>query len=101
MAKNYIKPRKHETGRLINTKTPYGVTSDMVVTDEEILQKVKVCETQTLVKDDFGYFFVEKKAIDNGLACPIRYSERLRESMNLEVMEQINASEETNVAKSA
>ena len=44
MAKNFIKPRKHETGRIITTKTPYGITSDMVVTDETVLAKVNVPE---------------------------------------------------------
>jgi len=90
MAKNFIKPRKHETGRTISTRTPYGVTSDMVVDDQEVLEKVKVGKTQVLVKDDFGYFFVEKKAIDNGLACPIRYSDR-REAIHNSIMEEINA----------
>lgn len=93
MARSFVKPRKHETGRSISTKTPYGVSSDMVVTEEEILEKVKVSESQVLVKDDFGYFFVEKKAIDNGLACPIRYSEK-REQIHNSIMEEINANEE-------
>lgn len=92
MARNFVKPRKHETGRVINTRTPYGVTSDMVVSDQEILEKVKVGDSQVLVKDDFGYFFVEKKAIDNGLACPIRYSDK-RESMHNSIMEEINANQ--------
>lgn len=93
MARSFVKPRKHETGRSISTKTPYGVSSDMVVTEEEILEKVKVDESQVLVKDDFGYFFVGKKAIDNGLACPIRYSEK-REQIHNSIMEEINANEE-------
>lgn len=92
MARNFVKPRKHETGRTINTRTPYGVTSDMVVNDQEVLEKVKMGESQVLVKDDFGYFFVEKKAIDNGLACPIRYSEK-REAIHNSIMEEINANE--------
>ena len=93
MARNAMKIRKHESGRTINTRTPYGVTSDMVVSDQKILEKVKVSESQVLVKDDFGYFFVEKKAIDNGLACPIRYSEK-REEIHNSIMEEINANEE-------
>lgn len=93
MARNFVKPRKHETGRSVSTKTPYGVTSDMIVNEEDILKKVKIGDSQVLVKDDFGYFFVEKKAIDNGLACPIRYSER-REQIHNSIMEEINANEE-------
>ena len=42
MAKNFIKPRKHESGRTIATKTAYGITSDMVVQDEEIIAKVNL-----------------------------------------------------------
>jgi hypothetical protein len=93
MARKFVKPRKHETGRSISTKTPYGVTSEMVVTEEDILKKVKVGDSQVLVRDDFGYFFVEKKAIDSGLACPIRYSEK-REQIHNSIMEEINANKE-------
>ena len=39
MARNTIKIRKHETGRSITTKTPYGTTSDMLVKDEEVYSK--------------------------------------------------------------
>jgi hypothetical protein len=41
MAKNLMKPRKHETGRTITTKTAFGTTGDMVVNDEKLLPKLK------------------------------------------------------------
>jgi hypothetical protein len=90
MAKNFIKPRKHETGRTITTKTPYGITSDMLVKDEEILSKVQVPEYCVLVHDDMGYFIVNKERVDDGLACPFRYDTMYRESSNEKIMEAIN-----------
>jgi hypothetical protein len=90
MAKNFIKPRKHETGRTITTKTPYGITSDMVVTDETVLAKVNVPEYCVLVNDDMGYFIVNRERVDDGLACPFRYDTDYRESSNEKIMESIN-----------
>lgn len=89
MARNFIKPRKHETGRVISTKTPYGVTSDMIVKDDEVLNKLQVESGKVLVKDDIGYFYADEKAIDNGLAYPVRYSE-WRYEMNDNIMEALN-----------
>ena len=90
MAKNFIKPRKHETGRTIATKTAYGITSDMIVKDEEILSKVQVSENCVLVQDDLGYFIVNKNRVDDGLACPQRYDTMYRESSNEKITEAIN-----------
>jgi hypothetical protein len=90
MAKNFIKPRKHETGRTITTKTPYGITSDMVVTDETVLAKVNVPEYCVLVNDDMGYFIVNRERVDDGLACPFRYDTMFRERSNEKIMEAIN-----------
>jgi hypothetical protein len=83
MSKNRFKARKHESGRTITTKTPYGITSDMVVNDADILSKVSIPEGSVLVKDDDGYFFVSKDRVDDGLACPVRYSENYRDNMRL------------------
>lgn len=89
MAKNFIKPRKHETGRSITTKTPYGTTSDMLVTDENILSKVKIPGDTVLVKDDDGYYVTFKERVDNGLADPRRYSDTLRLAIQHQVEEQL------------
>ena len=91
MAKNFIKPRKHETGRTIATKTAYGITSDMIVKDEEILSKVQVPEHCVLVQDDLGYFIVNKERVNDGLACPQRYDTMFRERSNQSIMEKLNA----------
>lgn len=81
MAKKLFKPRKHESGRTITTQTPYGVTNDMVVKDEEILAKVVVSDGMVLVQDDDGYFIVPKNVVDNRMACPLRYDEDYRNQM--------------------
>ncbi len=85
MAKKLFKPRKHESGRTITTKTPYGVTSDMVVKDEEVLAKVVVADGMVLVHDDDGYFIVPKNVVDNRMACPLRYDESYREQMSEQI----------------
>ena len=91
MAKNFIKPRKHETGRTIATKTAYGITSDMIVKDEEILSKVQVSDNCVLVQDDLGYFIVNKERVDDGLACPFRYDSSFREESNIKIMKLIES----------
>lgn len=89
MAKNFIKPRKHETGRSITTKTPYGTTSDMIVSDQDILSKVNIPGDVVLVKDDAGYYTTFKERVDSGLADPRRYSDSLRISLQHEIEEQL------------
>lgn len=77
MAK-YIKLPKHQSGRIITTKTPYGSTSDMIVNDEEILKKISLDSDSILLKDDEGYYITLKSRIDTGLSDPNRYSETYR-----------------------
>lgn len=85
MAKNFIKPRKHESGRTITTKTPYGTTSEMIVTDENITNLFSLEESQILVKDDEGYYYTSVDRVDNGLADPNRYNSALRECVNFTI----------------
>ena len=89
MAKNFTTQRKHETGRTISTKTAYGITSDMLVNDENILNKVDVPENCVLVHDDMGYFVVDKQRVNDGLACPHRYDIEFRRQSNQTIMEKI------------
>lgn len=91
MARQIRTGKRHETGRTITTKTAYGVTSDMIVTDEEILSKVQVPENCVLVHDDMGYFIVNKERVDDGLACPLRYDTIHRERLNQTLLEKIDA----------
>lgn len=94
MAKNFIKPRKHETGRTITTKSPYGTHSNMLVTDEEVLKRLHFDEFETaqfvLVKDDEGYYITQKNRVDSGLADPNRYDTKYREKMNDTILEAFN-----------
>lgn len=85
MARQLASRVKHDTGNKVTTKTPYGTTSEMVVTDENILSKVNVPEHHVLVKDDTGYFFTMKNRVDSGLADPNRYANTLRNIVNEEV----------------
>lgn len=78
MAKKFFKVSKHQTGRSITTKTPYGSTSDMIVNDTEILKKVTIAEHHALLKDDDGYYITTKAMIDSGLADPMRHCEKHR-----------------------
>ena len=88
MAKQ-IKIPKHHSGRTITTKTPYGSTSDMIVTDENILKKVSVAEFCVLLQDDEGYYITNKNRIDSGLADPLRYCEKYREIMSAKINQDI------------
>lgn len=90
MARQIKTGKKHETGRTINTKTAYGISSDMLVNDESILSKVSVPDHCVLVEDDIGYFIVNKERVDDGLACPFRYDMSFREKSNTDITNLIN-----------
>lgn len=85
-----FKTPKHQTGRTITTKTPYGSTSDMIVTDQDILSKVPVSENCVLLQDDDGYYITNKNRIDNGLSDPLRYCTSYREIMSKKISEDLN-----------
>lgn len=87
MARQIKTGKKHETGRTITTKTAYGISSDMLVKDEDILKKVNVPENCVLVHDDLGYFIVNKERVDDGLACPFRYDIEFRQKSDNQIME--------------
>lgn len=86
MARQLASRVKHETGSKITTKTPYGTTSDMVITDEDIVSKVKIPENCVLARDDSGYYFTQKDRVDNNLADGNRHSNNLRSIINEEVI---------------
>lgn len=95
MAKVFRTP-KHQTGRTITTKTPYGSTSDMVVTDQDILKKIKVAESCVLLKDDEGYYITNINRIDSGLADPLRYCDKYREIISAKINKDIEEYDATN-----
>ena len=94
MAKNFIKISKHQTGRTITTKTPYGSTSDMIVTDEDMLKKVTVANNCILLKDDEGYYITTKNRIDDGLSDPLRYSDEYRDIIANKILQDIEQYDE-------
>jgi len=91
MAKNFVKPRKHESGRTITTKTPYGSTSDMIVTDEEIVKKVIVADFAILLQDDEGYYVTHKNRVDSGLADPFRHDNEYRLIMDEKIFKDLGS----------
>jgi hypothetical protein len=93
-----FKVPKHQTGRTITTKTPYGSTGDMVVTDESILSKVSVDNDSVLLKDDEGFYITYKNRVDSGLSDPFRYSTDYRVSVAEKISAQLgDINESTNV----
>lgn len=81
MAKKIFKPRLHETGTIITTKTAFGSTSDMVVNidDYKYEDSISLSDKEVVCKDDRGFYITLKNRIDTGIADPNRYaSEKAR-----------------------
>lgn len=93
MAKQ-IKLRKHDTGRIITTKTPYGSDSSMLINDPTILKQVNLSEGFVLCKDDDGYYVTKSSHIDNNTADPYRNCSNTRAKFdpNIEIKENTNVS---------
>ena len=78
--------KRHETGKAVTTKSPFGSHADMVVSPEEYhangsrIYKGRgihtILECEVVCKDDRGYYITLKNRLDNGLADPKRYSRR-------------------------
>lgn len=73
MAK-HIKMPKHQTGRTVTTKTPYGSTSDMIVEDISMFKGLDIKDDQVILKDDDGYYITNRDRIDSGRGDPNRYA---------------------------
>ena len=73
MAK-HIKLPKHQTGRSVTTKTPYGSTSDMIVESVAEFKDLQLNDSQVVFQDDDGYYVTERSRIDSGRADPNRYA---------------------------
>lgn len=76
MAKKIFKPRSHDTGTVITTKTAYGSTSDMVVDINDYVSDpvIVLDDNQVVCKDDRGFYITLKSRIDNKTADPNRYA---------------------------
>ena len=79
MVKYRAKPKMHDAGLVITTKSPYGSHEEMVI-DPIVLGSggaiVTIKDNEVICQDDRGYYTTLKASIDNGLADPNRYSNR-------------------------
>lgn len=73
MAKKIFKPRQHDSGSVITTKTGYGSDSTMIV-DISQYTEVSLNTDEVICKDDRGFYITKKNRINSGLADPNRYS---------------------------
>jgi hypothetical protein len=74
MAKKHIKPRLHESGSVITTKTAFGSDSTMLV-DLSQYKQISINTDEVVCKDDRGFYITKKNRIDSGLADPYRHSD--------------------------
>jgi hypothetical protein len=73
MARKLFKPRQHESGTVVTTKTPYGSDSSMVV-DISQYKSISINTDEVVCKDDRGFYITKKNRIDSGMADPNRYN---------------------------
>jgi len=76
MAKKIYKPRSHETGTVVTTKTAYGSTSDMIVDIANYTSDPAIVleDNQVVCKDDKGFYITTKDRINTKIADPNRYA---------------------------
>lgn len=82
-------PKKHkdkDTVRTIETPSPYGSHSDMVVDIDEQAQGHNIPKDKVICKDERGYYITFKNRIDNGRADPCRYACPLCRFANLNII---------------
>lgn len=75
MAKKIFKPRQHESGTIVTTKTHYGSDSTMIV-DLQQYKSISINTDEVVCKDDRGFYITKKNRIDSGLADPNRHSNK-------------------------
>lgn len=74
MARKLFKPRQHESGSVVTTKTHYGSDSTMIV-DLSQYKQISINADEVVCKDDRGFYITKKNRIDSGLADPSRHSD--------------------------
>ena len=82
-------PKKHkdkDSVRTIETTSPYGSHSNMVVDIDEQAQGHNIPKDKVICKDERGYYITFKNRIDNGLADPCRYACPLCRFANLNII---------------
>lgn len=85
MAKKYFKPRQHDSGSVITTKTQFGSDSSMIV-DLTQYKPVSINADDVVCKDDRGFYITKKNRIDSGLADPNRHN-GIKNRIELEELE--------------
>lgn len=74
MARKLFKPRQHESGSVVTTKTHYGSDSTMIV-DLSQYKPISINADEVVCKDDRGFYITKKNRINSGLADPSRHSD--------------------------
>tara|TARA_Y100000385_G_C12950893_1_gene575424 strand:+ start:544 stop:831 length:288 start_codon:yes stop_codon:yes gene_type:complete len=72
--------------RTVETPSPYGSHSSMVVDIEKEAKGNNVPVDKVICKDEKGYYITYKKRLDNGLADPSRYACPLCRFSNLNII---------------
>lgn len=73
MARKLFKPRQHESGTIVTTKTPYGSDSSMIV-DMSKYKPISVGADEVVCKDDRGFYITKQNRINSGIADPNRHN---------------------------
>lgn len=85
MARKLFKPRQHESGTIVTTKTPYGSDSTMIV-DMSKYKPISVGADEVVCKDDRGFYITKQNRINSGLADPNRHNS-IKSRVELEELE--------------
>lgn len=85
MARKLFKPRQHESGTIVTTKTPYGSDCSMIV-DMSKYKPISINADEVVCKDDRGFYITKKNRINSGLADPNRHNS-IKSRIELEELE--------------
>ena len=72
--------------RVINTPSPYGSHTSMVVDIDEQAKGHNIPKDRVICKDEKGFYITYKNRIDNGQADPCRYACPLCRFDNLNII---------------
>lgn len=80
------KRKEKDSVRNIDTPSPYGTHSSMVVDIDIEANGHNIPKDKVICKDENGYYITFKNRIDNGLADPCRYACPLCRFSNLNIV---------------
>lgn len=96
MAKKIFKPRQHESGSAVTTKTHFGSTDDMIFdhSQHQIIdaneKPIVLGDDEIVCKDDNGFYITKKTRVNSGLADPNRYDNRASRIIVKEIKEAVD-----------